>query len=119
MIIFFPLAIYNSIRDGEAYHLIWIIGIGIFFYRYIISNLKKNTNKIKVSAMNKAFSYLTMLTLGVAIFEILSGDRISEEVGDHLAYSVLAVTLLIWLIDYYIRPCLIPQLKFWLRHYMN
>lgn len=119
MIIFFSLAIYTSIRDGKAYHLIWIIGVGLYFYRFIILNLRKNTNTVKVSAMNKAFSYLTMLVLDLTIYEVLTGDRISDEAGDYLAYSVLAVTLLIWLIDYYIRPCLIPQLKFWFRHYMK
>ena len=110
---------YIEIREGQAYHLIWIIGIGFFYYWFIISNLRKNTNEIKIKSMNKILSILAMVSLGGTAYELITGDRISDEVGDYLVYSVLAVTLLIILVDYYIKPCLIPRLKFWLKHYMG
>ncbi len=93
-----------NLRDDTPFNAVLIIIGVICVTAYLIKNLKNGENTIKVNALNKALTLgAAILTIG-ALYEFLTGERISDESGDIMAVLLVIVCIGIWLYDYFIKP---------------
>lgn len=98
-----------SIRDDTVgLTLLFIFG-EIIITGYLVKNIKNKINTIKVNAINKMMTLLSVvLTLGF-LYECSTGSRITDKTGDLLAVLLLIICVLIWLYDYWIKPFINKQ----------
>ena len=104
LIIMSSLFTYLSIRDRTLTNGILCIAGTLFFYGFIVWNLKKGINEIKVSTLNQIMSLLSLALLTGTLYEVISGNFITEGTGNMMAYILTIAGLLIWAYNYYIKP---------------
>lgn len=71
---------------------------------YHINLIRKNGNEIKINAINKIMTLCSAVLIAGCLYEKITGNMISDEVGDIMAIALVAIGVGIWLYDYCIKP---------------
>lgn len=71
---------------------------------YLINLIRKNGNEIKINAINKIMTLLSVVLTAGCLYETITGNVISDKTGDYVAIGVVVVGGIIWLYDYCIKP---------------
>ena len=71
---------------------------------YHINLIRKNGNEIKIKAINKIMTLGSAVLVVGCLYEIITGNMISDEAGDIMAILLVAAGIGIWLYDYCIKP---------------
>ena len=111
LIISLTVLIVLSIRDNELYSTIFSVVICFGVYGYLIINLYRQTNPIKVKTATKIYTFAASVLLFGAIYEYSCNRRIGGEAENILTMFVAGVSIFIWLYDYFLKP----YLKLWLK----
>ena len=71
---------------------------------YHINLIRKNGNQIKINAINKVMTLLYVALIAGCLYEMITGNIISDQAGDIMAIALVAIGVGIWLYDYCIKP---------------
>lgn len=71
---------------------------------YHINLIRKNGNQIKINAINKITTLLSVALIAGCLYEIITGNMISDQAGDIMAIVLVIIGGGIWLYDYCIKP---------------
>lgn len=98
------LALGLNFRDDSIIAGIFftMIILGATIYQIVL--IRKNGNEIKIHAINKMMTLLSATLLAGFLYEAISGQMISDEIGDYMAIIFLIIGAVILLYDYYIKP---------------
>lgn len=103
-VIICSLAIILNIRDDTLIIGVLFAVIMLTATVYLINLIKNNGNEIRIKAINKIMTILSAVLLAGWLYETVTGNMISDETGDYMAIATVAVGVIIWLHDYYIKP---------------
>ena len=71
---------------------------------YHINLIRKNGNQIKINSINKVMTLLSVALIAGCLYEMITGNIISDQAGDIMAIALVAIGVGIWLYDYCIKP---------------
>ena len=71
---------------------------------YHINLIRKNGNQIKINSINKVMTLLSVALIAGCLYEMITGNIISDQAGDIIAIALVAIGVGIWLYDYCIKP---------------
>ena len=103
-IIISTLAFGLNLRDDTIITGVFFAIMTLVATIYQIYLIKKNGNEIKINAINKIMTILSAILVGGSLYEIFTGQMISDETGDYMALAIIIVGGVILVYDYYIKP---------------
>ncbi len=103
-IIICSLSVLMNFRDDTLIIGVILAIIVLIETVYHINLIRKNGNQIKINAVNKIMTLLSVVLIAGCLYEIVTGNMISDEAGDIMAMLLVAVGGGIWLYDYCIKP---------------
>ncbi|MBQ8613640.1 MAG: hypothetical protein IJ416_05440 [Ruminiclostridium sp.] len=103
-VIICALILFLNIRDDTP-----IIGIlfsigTVAVTLYLIKLIRNNGNEIKINAINKLMTLTSVVLTAGCLYELITGNMISDKTGDIIALIVVIIGICIWLYDYCIKP---------------
>jgi len=103
-VIICTLAVVLNFRDDTPVIGVIFAAIILVLTAYQINLIGKNGNEIKIKAINKIMTLGSAVLIVGCLYEIITGNMISDEAGDIMAILLVAAGIGIWLYDYCIKP---------------
>lgn len=103
-VIICALALMLNFRDNTPVIGVILAIIMLIATIYQINLIRKNGNEIKIKAINKIMTLGSAVLIAGCLYEIITGNMISDEVGDIMAIVLVVAGVGIWLYDYCIKP---------------
>lgn len=103
-IVICTLAIVLNFRDDTPMIGVIFAMIVLIETVYHINLIRKNGNEIKINAINKVMTLLSVVLIVGCLYEGITGNVISDKAGDYIAIAVVVIGTIIWIYDYCIKP---------------
>ncbi len=103
-VIICTLALMMNFRDETPIIGIILSVVILIETVYHINLIRKNGNQIKINGINKIMTLCSAVAIAGCLYEIITGNMISDEAGDIIAIAFVVVGGGIWLYDYCIKP---------------
>lgn len=103
-VIICTLSVMLNFRDDTPVIGVILAVIILIVTIYHISLIRKNGNEIKIKAINKIMTLGSAVLIAGCLYEIITGNIISDQAGDIMSILLVAAGAGIWLYDYCIKP---------------
>lgn len=93
-----------NIREGTPVIGVLLAMIMLIATVYQMNLIQKNGSEIKIEAFNKIMTLASIVLTAGCLYEVITGNIISDEEGDYMAMTLVVIGVGIWVHDYFIKP---------------